>query len=115
MAAKTMNDFLSFGTDTMNAFIESSTIAAKGFESLTKTYSDLANFSLEKSAEIMKDMTSVKSPTDLPKVYDSLVKTSLENFVAEGQKIHELSTSIVTNAMEPLNQRVAAFSSFFSL
>ena len=113
MTTKNIENIVTFGKDNVDAFVQSGTVAVKGFEELAKTYAALANRSIEQTTSAVKALTGVKSPTEFQTVYSSLVKASLEAFVADGRKLQELTTTIVNSSVAPLNERAQALSSLF--
>ena len=113
MTTKSIDNIVTFGKDNVDAFVQSGTVAVKGFEELAKTYAALANKSIEQTQSAVKALSGVKSPTEFQTVYSGLVKTSLESFVAEGRKLQELTTTIVNSSVAPINERVQALTSLF--
>jgi phasin family protein len=113
MATQNFDDIIAFGKDNVDAFVKSSTIAVKGMEELTKAYSGLANQSIEQTSNCVKALSAAKNPAEFQNIYSSLVKASLEAFVAESRKIQALTNDILANSVAPLNARAQAVSSLF--
>ena len=110
---QSFDQFVAFGKENVDAFVKSSSLAVKGIEELTKAYTSLANASIEQTVSAVKQLTAVKSPTEFQTVYSNLAKTHLESLVAEGRKIQELASTVVTNSVAPINARIQELASTF--
>lgn len=116
MTANTTQSFdqiVSFGKENVDAFVKSSSLAVKGIEELTKAYTTLANQQIEQTVSAVKALSSVKSPSEFQTVYSNIAKTSIETLVAEGRKLQELASTVVTNSAAPINARIQAMASTF--
>lgn len=102
-----------FGKDNVEAIVKSGTIAAKGFEELTKVYTTMANQSIEQTSAAIKALTSAKTPAEFQSIYNGLAKANFEAFVAESRKVQELTNSIVTGSLAPISARVQALTTLF--
>jgi len=108
-----VDQLVSFGKDNVEALVKSSTLAVKGLEELSKIYSALANQSVEKTSAAVKALASTKTPAEFQSVYNDLAKNSFEQFLSETRKIQELTNSIVTDSVAPLNARVQALQGLY--
>ena len=100
---------VSLSKENAEAVVKSSTAAAKGFEELTKYSQAYVAKSVEKADAAVKALFAVKSPAELADVQSKLARESIETTIAEGRKFAELSQTVFTAALEPLNARFAAF------
>lgn len=103
------DSFIALGKENAEAMVKSSNAAMKGFEELSKAWQGIFARSAEKTDAAIKAMTSVKSPVELVDLQGKLARESIEGAIADGRKIAEVSQSVFTAALEPLNARVAAF------
>jgi phasin family protein len=103
--------FIALGKDNAEALVKSSTAAAKGFEEIAKHSQSYVTVSVEKADAAVKALFSVKTPAEFADLQSKLARESIESAIAEGRKFAELSQSVVTAALEPLNARIAAFQS----
>lgn len=110
---QSFDQIVSFGKENVDAFVKSSSLAVKGIEELTKAYTALANQQIEQTVAATKALTAIKSPTEFQTVYSTLAKTSLESLVAEGKKLQELTSTVVTNSAAPINARIQAVAGSF--
>jgi phasin family protein len=113
MTTQSIDQFVAFGKENVDAIVKSSSLAIKGIEDLTKAYTSIANQSIEQTVSAVKALTSVKSPTEFQTVYSTIAKTNLEYLVAEGRKIQELASSVVTSSAAPINARIQAVAGNF--
>jgi phasin family protein len=110
---QSFDQLVAFGKENTDAIVKSSSLAVKGIEELTKAYTAFANQSIEQTVSAVKALSAVKSPAEFQTVYSNLAKSSLESMVAEGRKIQELTSSIVTNSVAPINARIQAVAGSF--
>lgn len=105
---KNYDDIVAFNQDNFDAFVASSTAAAKGFEELTKEYVAFASASVEDAISAGKKIVSAKTVNEAIDLQTKIAKDSWEKAVAEGQKITELSTGIFKEVSSPISKRVQA-------
>lgn len=110
---QSFDQIVAFGKENVDAFVKSSSLAVKGIEELTRAYTSLANQQIEQTVSAVKALTAIKSPTEFQTVYSNLAKTNLETLVAEGRKLQELTSTVVTNSAAPINARIQALASSF--
>lgn len=103
--------FIALGKENADAVAKSSAAAIKGFEEITKASQAYFAKSTEKADAAVKAIMSVKTPAELADVQAKLARESIEVAIAEGRKFAELSQSVFSAALEPLNARIAAFQS----
>jgi len=108
-----VDQIVSFGKDNVEALVKSSTLAVKGLEELAKVYQALASQSVEQTSAAVKALSAAKSPTEFQSVYNNLAKSNFEQFIAETRKIQELTNSILTTSVSPLNDRVQALQGLY--
>lgn len=101
--------FIAMGKENAEAFAKSSNVALKGFEEIAKAWQGLASRSAEKTDAAVKALTSCKSPVEAAELQSKLARESVEQAINETRKIAELSQTVFTAALEPLNARIAAF------
>ncbi|CAA7612863.1 phasin family protein [Magnetospirillum sp. UT-4] len=109
MKIEGFDKYIALGKDNAEAMVKSSTLAVKGFEELAKATQTYAASSAEKADAAMKALFACKTPAELADLQTKLARESVEAAIAEGRKFAELSQSVVTAALEPLNARMAAF------
>ena len=96
-----------FGKGNVEALVESSRIAAKGFEALGQDAADYSRRSFEGLTATMKNLASVKSPTDFFKLQSDYVRGAFDAAVAEASKNTEAMIKLAGDAAQPISSRVA--------
>lgn len=102
------DDLVAFNQNTLDAFVASGTVVAKGFETLTKQYVSFASESFEEAVEAGKKIVAAKTVNEAVDVQTKIAKAAWEKAVAEGQKVTEISTGIFQEASAPISERVQA-------
>ncbi len=101
-------DIFSFGKENIEALVQSSTLAAKGFEELVKAYAAYTGQTIDKANATAKALAAAKTPTEFVQLQAQLTKENAESLMAETKKLAEIVNTIVTSSMEPLQARVKA-------
>ena len=99
-----MNDF---AKGNIEAVVESSKIAAKGFETLGQDAADYGRKSFESASSAMKSLASAKSPTDFFKLQSDYLRSTFDSLVAETSKNTEAMLKLAGDVAQPLSNRVA--------
>lgn len=102
------DDLVAFNQNTLDAFVASGTVVAKGFETLTKQYVSFASESFEEAIESGKKIVAAKTVNEAVDMQTKLAKAAWEKAVVEGQKVSEISTGIFKEASAPISERVQA-------
>ncbi len=100
--------FVALGQENADAFAKSSAATVKAFEEIAKAQQALVAENVKKADAAVKALFSVKSPTEFADLQGKLARETLENAIADGRKLAELSTSALTAAIEPIQARFAA-------
>ena len=96
-----------FAKGNVEALVESSRIAAKGFESLGQEAAEFGRKSFETATANFKTLATVKSPTEFFKLQSDFMRQSFDSFVAEASKGTETMLKLAGDAAQPLSNRVA--------
>lgn len=105
--AKLVEDVTAFNKGNLEAFVESSRIAARGFESLGQDAAAFAKQSFEQSAAAMRQLATVKSPTEFLKLHGDLVRQSFDQAVAQGSRQTETVLKLAGEVAQPISNRFA--------
>lgn len=100
-------DMGEFGKGNVEAMVESGKIAAKGFETLGQDAADYTRRSFESMTAAMKNMASVKSPTELFQLQSEYVRSAFDQAVAQTSKNTEAMIKLASDAAQPLSNRFA--------
>ncbi len=101
----TYSDFSTFGQDTLDTIVKTNTAAAKGFETMTKYFVDLAGKSFEDAVAASKKLSAAKTVVEFVQIQTKLAQESVEVALEEGKKVSELTTSIVKDVTAPMSDR----------
>ncbi|WP_417794871.1 phasin family protein [Terasakiella pusilla] len=107
-AFKSYEDIMAFSKENVDAFVKSSSIAAKGVQDVTTLVSEIAKANLEGNVEVTKKIFECKNPQEVAALQQELLKTGYDKFVADASRIQEASTKIAEEAAKPLKERFEA-------
>jgi phasin family protein len=106
-STKMFEDANEFGKGNVEALVESSKIAAKGFETLGQDAAAYAKKSFEDSSAALKSFAGAKSPTDFFKLHSDFVRGAFDSAVAESAKSTEAFLKLASEIAQPLSNRFA--------
>ncbi|ASG20639.1 MULTISPECIES: phasin family protein [Nitrospirillum] len=107
-AFEAYEELTAFNKETVDALVLSSTVLAKGLESLSKSFVAYAQSSLESSVSATKALLAVKTLREAVDLQSEFAKTSFDTLVSEATKTSELSVKLANEAIEPISARVNA-------
>lgn len=105
--AKLVEDATAFGKDNVEAIVESSRIAAKGFESLGQDMADYSRRSFESATATLRTLSSVKSPTEFLQLQGDLMRQSFDALVAQTSRSTETMLKLAGEVAQPISNRMA--------
>jgi phasin family protein len=100
-------DMGAFSKGNLEAVVESGQIAVRGMQSLGQEAADYSKKSFENGMAAMREMASVKSPTELFKLQGDFFRSSFEAMVAETSKNTETMLKLAGEVAQPISNRVA--------
>lgn len=107
-AMKALEDARSFNKETVDAVIESATVAGKGMEAVNASAIAYAKNSVNESVAATKAVSSAKSLQEVFEIQSDFVKASFEAYMAEMTKSSELIAGTFKDSVKPLNERLTA-------
>jgi hypothetical protein len=90
----------------VEALVESGKIVATGLQDMGKTYADEAKSAYETISADLKEMASVKSPTELFQLQGKIMRRNFDMLVATGTKGSEGAMKLANDAIAPISARV---------
>lgn len=105
-AFKGYDDMASFNRENLDAVVETSNIVAKGVEDLGKAVTTFTQSAFETSLATTKKMFAAKNFQEVVDLQNAWAKETLDGFLGESAKLHEMSLKLATSAAVPMNQRV---------
>jgi len=104
-AFKAVEDLQKLSKENLEAYVQASTIVAKGFETLGKAWMAFSQEALEQSAAAAKALLGAKSVKEAVDLQTEFAKTSFDKLVAESTKLSEQTVKTANEAFEPINAR----------
>ena len=104
---KFFQEVTEFSKGNVEALVESSKIAAKGFESMGQDAAAYAKTSFESASEALRTMASIKSPTEFMKFQSDYVRSVFDGLVAHTSRGTEASLKLAGEVAQPISNRVA--------
>lgn len=101
------SEMTEFSKGNVEAFVESGKVLAGGMQDLGKTYVDEAKTAYEAMTADMKEMASVKSPTELLQLQAKLARRNFDTMFAYGSKNGEAMMKLVNEAFAPISGRMS--------
>ena len=105
--SKAFDELNDFAKGNVEAVVESSTIAAKGFETLGQDAAEYGRKSFESATAAVKAFAGAKSPTDFFKLQSDYVRSTFDALVAETSKNTESLLKLAGDVAQPLSNRAA--------
>ena len=96
-----------FAKGNVEALVESSKIAAKGFEALGQDAAEYSRKSFENATATLKSLSAVKTPADFFKLQSDYVRSAFDSVVAETSKNTEAFIKLAGDAAQPISSRFA--------
>ena len=106
--SKGLEDATQFGQDNVEAMVASSKVVAKAAEEMNAEIIAFSKKSYEDSMAAAKELSSVKSVSELFEKQTEFAKSSFEGFVAEATKLNEIYAAAAKDAFAPINARFTA-------
>ena len=106
-AKAAFGDAGSFAKGNVEAIVESSKILASGLQDMTKGYVAETKTSFETMTADVKDLATVKSPTEFFEKQSALMRKNFDAAVAASSKNSEAMLKLVNEAFQPISTRVS--------
>ena len=104
---KFFHEITEFSKGNVDAVVESSKIAARGFETLGQDAAAYAKTSFESASEAMRTLATLKSPTEFMKFQAEYVRSAFDSMVAHTSRGTEASLKLAGDVAQPISNRVA--------
>ena len=100
-------EFGDFNKGNAEAIVESSKIAAKGFEQLGQSAAAYVRASFEEAQSQARSLASAGSPTEFVKLQGDFARGSFDRMVAETSRATEAMLKLAGEVAQPISNRVA--------
>lgn len=105
-STEAMTEMTEFAKGNVEAAVESGKIFAEGVQSMGQTYADEAKSAYETVTSDLKDMASIKSPTELFQLQGKILRRNFDAMVATSSKNTDAAMKLANDAMAPISDRV---------
>jgi phasin family protein len=106
-STKLVEEANEFAKGNLEAVVESSRIAAKGFETLGQDAAEYGRKSFESATAALKSFATVKSPTEFFKLQSDFLRGAFDSYVAEASNNTEAVLKLAGDAAQPISSRFA--------
>jgi phasin family protein len=96
-----------FNKGTAEAVVESSRIAARGMESMGQDAAAYAKTSFEAATSAMRELASVKSPTEFMRLQADFARKAFDAMVAQTSRSTETTLKLAGEVAQPISTRMA--------
>merc|ERR1711941_228188 len=97
-AFKSYEDAMAFSKENVDAFVKSSSIAAKGVQDVANLVAEITKSTIEGNVAASKKMMECKTPQEIAEMQTELAKSGYEKMMADANRISEASTKIAEEA-----------------
>jgi phasin family protein len=108
-AVKSYDTVLSYGKDTVEAYMKSATVAGKGIETINSEIYSFSKDAIEESIAASKAILGSKSVHEAFELQTDYAKSAFDSYVSELTKVSELVNSAAKDSFAPLQGRVQAW------
>ena len=100
-------ELVEFNKGNVEAIVESSKIAASGFQSMGQDVVADAKASFEGARDVMQQFATVKSPTEFMKLQADYARSAFDTLVQQASRRTEASLKLAGEVAQPISNRVA--------
>lgn len=104
---KLFDEMNGFTKGNVDALVESGRIAARGFEQMGREAADYARRSFETMTANVRELASVKSPTELMRLQAEQTRAAFDGVVAQTSHATETVLKLAGEIAQPISNRVA--------
>lgn len=106
-AAKNLDELAAFNKGNFDAFVAAGAAAAKGFETLSQQVIACNQKAVETSVATAKALLGCRTLQDVVEVQTDLTRKGIDEWLAEGTKLSELTVKVANQTAEPINSRLS--------
>jgi phasin family protein len=106
-AARNFDELAAFNQGNFEAFVAAGAAAAKGFETLSQQVFACNQKAVETSVATAKALLGCKTLQDVVEVQGDLTRRGIDEWLAEGNKLSELTVQVANQTAEPINSRLS--------
>ncbi|MGB4058000.1 MAG: phasin family protein [Alphaproteobacteria bacterium] len=103
---KMAQDANNFGREGFEAFTQSYTLFAKGFEEITRTAMTLAQQAAEKQAQFINQALSSKTLNEWTDAQNKIAQSNMDEMMNAATKLSEMSIKLMNESAQPINDQM---------
>ena len=104
---KLFDEMNAFSKGNIEAIVESSKIAARGFETLGQGAAAYAKSAFEQANATARTLAGVRSPAEFARIQSDYVRGAFDAMIAEGSRSTEAMLKLAGEVAQPISNRVA--------
>lgn len=104
---KVLYETISIGRDNIETCIECGNLGASLAKDVSSEVFEAANRSFSDTIETSKEFFACRTINDMVELQNKIVKSTIDNFFNESVKLSGMIFEYTTEALEPINERVA--------
>ncbi len=105
--SRTLNDLVALMRENADAAVEVGHIASDISRSIHSELVSCANTNFSDNIEICKEAFSCRNINDMVDLHSKWLNSTIDNFFAQSSRIGEMCFQLVTEAAEPINERMS--------
>ena len=105
-STEAMTEATEFAKGNVEAVVESGKLFAEGVKSIGQSYADEAKTAYEAATADIKEMASIKSPTELFQLQGKILRRNFDSMVATASKNTDVAMKLANEAAAPITGRV---------
>lgn len=106
-ASKTVYELMNMCRDNLEACMESSNVSANICKELSQEISDYCNQAASDQMETAQQLFACRTLNDLVELQNKIVRTTVDSYFEQCNKLSGLAFECVNDICEPINQRVS--------
>ena len=114
VAGKTVSDLLEISRDNAEAAVELGNLTASFAKDISSEVFEYTNKAFSDNLETSKEFFACRTINEMVELQSKIIKNSLDSFLGETSKITNILFEYSSEALEPINERVAQASEQFS-
>jgi phasin family protein len=105
---KGYDEVASLGKDSVDAYVQSTAVLAKGIEAMGKELMGFTQSTVEANVATAKALFGAKTLREVIELQTDFSRSSFDSLVAESAKLTELSVALANDTIEPMQLRFNA-------
>lgn len=104
---KQIEDMMSMGKQSTDAWMKCNSILAKGMEDMMKTCMSKAQCSGEKNANVWKSLMACKTINEVAEAQSRMAQDCFEEAMSTSAQMSEMTVKVAMDCFEPINKQMS--------